>query len=56
MTLEAWIRPANVSQDGPARIISISSSKTERNVTLGQGLHGNRPADLYMVRLRTTQT
>ena len=56
ITLEAWIRPANVSQDGPARIISISGSKTERNVTLGQGLHGNRPADLYMVRLRTTQT
>ena len=56
ITLEAWIRPANVSQDGPARIISISKSKTERNITLGQGLHGNRPADLYMARLRTTQT
>lgn len=56
ITLEAWIRPANVTQDGPARIISISSSKTQRNVTLGQGMHGNRPADLYMARLRTTQT
>jgi parallel beta-helix repeat protein len=56
ITLEAWIRPANVTQDGPARIISISSSKTQRNITLGQGMHGNRPADLYMARLRTTQT
>ena len=56
ITLEAWIEPANVTQDGPARIISISKSKTERNVTLGQGLHGNQPADLYMVRLRTSQT
>ena len=55
ITLEAWIRPANVIQDGPARIVGISS-KTQRNVTLGQGLHGNRPADLYMARLRTTQT
>ncbi len=56
ITLEAWIRPANVTQDGPARIISISSSKTQRNATLGQGLHGNQPPDLYMVRLRTSQT
>ena len=56
ITLEAWIRPANVTQDGPARIISISNSKTQRNITLGQGMHGNRPADLYMARLRTTQT
>ncbi|MBP6016456.1 MAG: right-handed parallel beta-helix repeat-containing protein [Candidatus Promineofilum sp.] len=56
ITLEAWIQPSNVTQDGPARIISISKSKTERNVTLGQGLHGNQPADLYMVRLRTSQT
>jgi len=56
ITLEAWIRPANVTQDGPARIIGISGSKTQRNITLGQGMHGNRPADLYMARLRTTQT
>lgn len=56
ITLEAWIRPANIIQDGPARVISISNSKTQRNATLGQGLHGNRPADLFMARLRTTQT
>lgn len=56
ITLEVWVRPANVTQDGPARIIGISSSKTQRNVTLGQGMHGNRPADLYMARLRTTMT
>lgn len=56
ITLEAWIQPANTTQDGPARIVSISNSKTQRNITLGQGMHGNQPADLYMVRLRTTQT
>lgn len=56
ITIEAWIVPLSVHQDGPARIVSISGSKTERNMTLGQGLYGNRPMNLYMARLRTTQT
>ena len=56
LTLEVWIQPANVNQDGPARILSISSSKTERNVTLGQGLYGSHAPDIYMTRLRTTRT
>ncbi len=56
ITLEVWIRPANVTQDGPARLVGISGSKTQRNITLGQGMHGNRPADLFMARLRTTAT
>lgn len=56
ITLEVWVRPANVTQDGPARLVGISGSKTQRNVTLGQGMHGNRPADLFMARLRTTTT
>ncbi|MBX7250417.1 MAG: right-handed parallel beta-helix repeat-containing protein [Candidatus Promineofilum sp.] len=56
VTLEVWIQPANVSQDGPARIVSISASKTERNVTLGQGLYGNYAPDVYMTRLRATST
>lgn len=56
ITLEVWIVPANVTQDGPARIVGISSSKTQRNITLGQGMHGGRPADLFMARLRTTAT
>lgn len=56
ITLEVWIQPANVSQDGPARIVSLSSSKTERNVTLGQGLYGKNAPDVYITRLRTTKT
>lgn len=56
ITLELWIVPANVTQDGPARLVGISGSKTQRNVTLGQGMHGNRPANLFMARLRTTTT
>ena len=56
ITIEAWIKPANVTQDGPARIVSLSNSKTQRNFTLGQGLHGNQPSDLFIARLRTTHT
>lgn len=56
ITVEAWIKPDNVSQDGPARIVGLSNSKTQRNVTLGQGLHGNQPTDLFVARLRTTHT
>ena len=50
LSLEAWIRPSNGTQSGPARIISISKNTSERNLTLGQ--EGNR----YDVRLRTTRT
>ncbi|MFU8802305.1 MAG: LamG-like jellyroll fold domain-containing protein, partial [Bradymonadaceae bacterium] len=35
-TVEAWIRPANLTQTGPARIVSYSSGTSERNFTLGQ--------------------
>ncbi len=56
ITLEAWVTPANDTQDGPARIISLSKHKMERNFTLGQGLWGNQAPNRFMVRLRTTQT
>lgn len=56
ITIEAWLQPANTTQNGPARIISNSSGKTQRNFSLGQGLHSNLPTDLYMVRLRTSKT
>ncbi|VAW88528.1 FIG00702062: hypothetical protein [hydrothermal vent metagenome] len=38
-TIEAWLVPANISQEGPARIISYSANTTERNFTLGQTLY-----------------
>jgi len=50
ITLEAWIRPAEADQKGPARIATLSSGGSARNITLGQD--GNR----YDVRLRTTAT
>ena len=56
ITLEAWIRPANTTQDGPARIVTLSSGPTTRNMTLGQGLWGVQPSDLFDLRLRTTES
>lgn len=35
-SVEAWLTPNNVVQQGPARIISYSSGDNERNFTLGQ--------------------
>ncbi len=35
-SIEAWVAPANVVQEGPARIISYSAGTTARNFTLGQ--------------------
>lgn len=35
-SIEAWIAPSNVVQEGPARIISYSGGGMSRNVTLGQ--------------------
>jgi hypothetical protein len=50
MTLEAWITPANNTQAGPARILSLSSGSNQRNFTLGQ------IGDKYEVRFRARGT
>ncbi|MCB0744179.1 MAG: immunoglobulin domain-containing protein, partial [Ignavibacteriae bacterium] len=50
ITLEAWITPKNLTQTGPARIMTFSQDGDNRNFTLGQS--GNK----YSVRLRTTET
>jgi len=49
-TLEAWVRPANDKQTGPARVVSLSADTGQRNVTLGQ------EARQFHTRLRTTAT
>ena len=38
-SIEAWVAPNNVTQEGPARIISYSAGNNARNVTLGQTLY-----------------
>jgi len=50
ITIEAWVVPANTTQAGPARIVSISVDTANRNFTLGQS------TDSYEIRLRTTTT
>lgn len=35
-SIELWNAPANVTQDGPARIVSYSGSSTRRNFMVGQ--------------------
>ena len=50
ITIEAWIRPDNLKQKGPARIVTLSKNSNERNATLGQ------EGDQIETRLRTTAT
>lgn len=50
MTVEAWLVPANVTQQGPAAIVSYAGSNTERNFTLGQSQYN------YDFLLRTAAT
>lgn len=50
ITVEAWVKPANNRQKGPARIVSLSANSSQRNITLGQ------ESKKYEVRLRTTAT
>jgi hypothetical protein len=46
LTVEAWIKPTNVTQAGPARIITMSVDPYYRNFMLGQ------EANTYAVRFR----
>ena len=50
LTVEAWVRPAKGSQDGPARVVTLSDNTSARNFTLGQD------GDHWDFRLRTTKT
>ncbi len=38
-SIEAWIIPANTSQEGPARIVSYSQGTGRRNFTMGQEMY-----------------
>lgn len=41
-TIESWIKPANLTNSGPARIVSMSQDSGFRNFTLAQQLDGYR--------------
>jgi hypothetical protein len=50
VTVEAWVLPANLSQTGPAAIVTLSQNQTKRDVTLGQS------GTAYNGQLRTSTT
>lgn len=50
ITVEAWVIPANTTQEGPSRIATLSLDTGLRNFTLAQD------EDEYDQRLRTTST
>ncbi len=50
LAIEATITPADLKQDGPARIVSFSQDSGSRNFTLGQS------GDELVFRLRTPRT
>jgi hypothetical protein len=50
ITIEAWVKPANATQSGPACIVTLSVNPGKRNFTLGQD------SEHYQTRLRTTKT
>ncbi len=49
-SVEVLASPADTTQDGPARIVSLSGDTSQRNFTLAQ------EADRYILRLRTSET
>lgn len=50
VTLEAWLKPTNNSQSGPARIVTMSHGASEANLMLTQNNNA------YGVRMRTAST
>ena len=50
LTVEAWVTPSKASQQGPARIVTLSKNGNERNFTLGH------EGGSFDARLRTTKT
>ena len=50
LAIEVVFTPANLTQDGPAGLVSYSASTSTRNFTVGQD------DDEYLLRLRTTDT
>ncbi len=54
ITVEAWIKPCEINQAGPARIVTLSSDHFNRAFTLGQ--KGNDMHYDYIFRLNTSNT
>lgn len=57
-SVEAWVTPANTTQAGPARVVSISEGTGSRNVSLAQGgeIGSGIAGDRWTSRQRSTGT
>jgi len=53
VTLEAWVQPANLTNSGPARIVTMSSNASNRDFMLSQGSATAGDGDKWSARLRT---
>ncbi len=56
LTVEAWVAPEDAYQNGPARIVALSSNQEEHNFLLGHGECGSGQATQVCVRVRTTES
>lgn len=50
ISVEAWVKPHDAKQNGPARLVTLSENSNHRNFTVGQD------ANTYDFRLRTSST
>jgi Concanavalin A-like lectin/glucanases superfamily len=60
ITIEAWVKPAKKNQESPARIVTLSGDRENRNFALQQGVWrqslNKLDPEVYAARLRTTRT
>jgi hypothetical protein len=56
LTVEAWVRPTQLVQSTPSRIVTLSEDTSNRNFTLAHGQAGGTADDRYSFRLRTSVT
>lgn len=62
MSVEAWVTPAQQTQEGPTRIVTLSLDASERSFTLGHGGLTENPdtmlgfGESFVGRLQTTDT
>lgn len=52
LTVEGWVKTSDITQNGPARMITCSIDASNRNFTLGQG-HFGEPGNQLEMRIRT---
>jgi hypothetical protein len=55
LTLEAWVRPATATSDGPATILTLAQDLERDDVALVQKRADSQTAARYQVGLRTTR-